>query len=329
MTWVVWRQYRVTAAIAAALLAALAILLLITGLQVSNDYHNALKACTASNTCGNLANTLNLGGNPGNAFASLSIGIPAILGLFWGAPMVARELETGTNQFAWTQSVTRWRWLAAKTGWLLLAGAVFGGAVAALVTWWSRPENALNLDRFNVNVFDVQGIVPVGYAVFAVALGIAAGTLVRRMLPALAITLGVFVAVRLVIASYLRPHYMTALALTQRVGGTLTPKGAYWGLGSGITTVSGAAIPQSSGGPMIGLGNVVIPIPAACRGLVGGGLGIQPALSCIGAHGYREYTTYQPASRYWPFQFIETGIFLALAAALVAVTFVALRRRDA
>ena len=97
MTWVVWRQYRLTAAIAAALLAVLAILLLITGLQAANEYHNALKACTASNTCGNLANTLNLGGNPGNALASLSIGIPAILGLFWGAPMVAREIETGTS----------------------------------------------------------------------------------------------------------------------------------------------------------------------------------------------------------------------------------------
>ena len=328
MTWVVWRQYRVTAAIAAVLLAALAVLLLITGLQVANDYHNALKACTASNTCGNLGSTLNLGANPGNAFVSLSIGIPAILGLFWGAPMVARELETGTVNFSWTQSVTRWRWLAAKTGWLLLGAALWGGAVAALVTWWSGPENALNLDRFNLNVFDVQGIVPVGYAVFAVALGIAAGTIVRRTLPALAITLGVFVVLRLVIANYLRPHYMTALTLTQSVGGTLTPKGAYWGLGSGITTASGAAISQSSGGPMIGLGNVVIPIPAACRGLLAPGQ-VQRVLSCIGTQGYREYTTYQPASRYWPFQFIETGIVLALAAALVAVTFVVLRRRDA
>jgi hypothetical protein len=329
MTWVVWRQYRMTAAIAAALLAALAILLLITGLQVANEYHNALKACTASNTCGNLANTLNLGANPGNAFVSLSIGVPAILGLFWGAPMVAREIEAGTVNFGWTQSVTRWRWLAAKTSWLLLAAALWGGAVAALVTWWSGPENALNLDRFNLNVFDVQGIVPVGYAVFAVALGIATGTIVRHMLPALAITLGGFVALRFVIANYLRPHYMTALTLTQRVGGGLTPKGAYWGLGSGITTASGGAISASGGGPNIGLGNVTIPIPAACRGLVGPGQGIQNALSCIGAHGYREYTTYQPAYRYWPFQFIETGVSLALALICVAVTFYVVRHRDA
>jgi hypothetical protein len=47
------------------------------------------------------------------------------------------------------------------------------------------------------------------------------------------------------------------------------------------------------------------------------------------AHGWRGFATYQPASRYWPFQGIETGIYLLLAAALIAVTFVIVRRRDA
>ena len=87
-----------------------------------------------------------------------------------------RERETGTVQFAWTQLVTRWRWLSAKTGWLLLAGAVSGGAVAGLVTWWYAPLNALHQNQFQPGYFDLQGIVPIGYAVFAVALGIAAGT---------------------------------------------------------------------------------------------------------------------------------------------------------
>ena len=328
MTWVVWRLYRTPVIVAAAALAAFAVLLLITGLQVATDYHNALQACTAAKTCGDLGSTLNLGANPGNAFVSLSIGIPAILGLFWGAPMVAREIEAGTSQFAWVQSVTRRWWLAVKAGWLVLAAAIWGGAVAALVTWWSGPENAVSLDRFNLNVFDVQGIVPVGYAVFAVALGIAAGTIVRRTLPALAITLGVFIAARFVIANYIRPHYMSALTLTQSVGGTLTPKGAYWQLTSGIVTASGGAIPQSAGGPTIGLGGNAIPIPAACRSLAGTGP-IHRMISCISAQGYRQYMTYQPASHYWPFQLIETGIFLALAAALIAVTFLVVRRRDA
>ena len=39
---------------------------------------------------------------------------------------------------------------------------------------------------------------PAGYAVFAIALGIAAGTLIRRVVPAIGITLFGFFAVRLV-----------------------------------------------------------------------------------------------------------------------------------
>lgn len=329
MTWVVWRMHRTPVIAAAAALAAFAVLLLITGLQIATEYHNALHACAATKTCGNLASALNLGG-PANVFVGLSIAVPALLGLFWGAPMVAREIEAGTSQFAWVQSVTRVRWLAVKTGWLVIAAVIWGGAVAALVTWWSGPENAVSLDRFNPNVFDVQGIVPVGYALFAVALGIAAGTIVRRTLPALAITLGVFVALRIVIASFLRPHYMHALTLTQRFGAAMVPKGAYWQLTTGVLNAAGATV-QQTGNAFLGLGNVSLPVsavPAACQRLIATGQP-QSMISCLNAQGFREYLTYQPASHYWPFQLIETGIFLALAAALIAVTFTILRRRDA
>ena len=102
--------------------------------------------------------------------------VPLLAGLFWGAPTVAHELETGTNQFAWTQSITRRRWLAVRAGWLLLAAAILAGAVSALVTWWMGPDHALNADAFKVNRFDITGIAPVGYAIFAMALGICAGT---------------------------------------------------------------------------------------------------------------------------------------------------------
>jgi hypothetical protein len=211
MTWLTWRQHRNQVYFAAAALAALAILLLITGLQMASQYRSALASCAASHNCGNLADTLFLGSHAVGFLVILTLGVPALLGLFWGAPLVAQELETGTSQFAWMQSITRTRWLAVKTGWLLLAAAAWGGAVSALVTWWSGPDNALQRDGFALGRFDIQGLVPVGYALFAVALGLAAGALLRRTLPALAVTLAVFVALRTVIAEIVRPHYMTAI----------------------------------------------------------------------------------------------------------------------
>ena len=104
-----------------------------------------------------------------------TLGAPVLVGLFVGAPLVAAEAEAGTTQFAWMQSVTRKRWLTVKIGWMLLAAAVWGGVISALVTWWEGPNNAQQLDVFDPGRFDIMGIVPVAYSLFAVALGIAAG----------------------------------------------------------------------------------------------------------------------------------------------------------
>jgi hypothetical protein len=322
MTWLVWRQHRHQAYFAAAALAAFAVLLLVTGLQMASQYHSALASCAASNTCGNLASTLSLGVPVLFSLVTLTLVVPCLLGVFWGGPLIARELETGTSQFAWMQSVTRRHWLTVKTGWILLAAAAWGGAVSALVTWWSGPENALHHQKFDLGKFDIQGIVPIGYAMFAVALGIAAGTLVRRTLPALAITLGVFTGLRLVIANYLRPHYLTAISTTFNVLHPVTPSGSYWRLAMGVIAPGGQAYTSGA----LTISGVPI-IPSAClRHLSPGPRGV---MSCVNAHGYRGFITYQPASHYWAFQGIETGIFVLFAAALIAVTAIVIIRRDA
>ena len=189
--------------------------------------------------------------------------------------------------------------------------------------------NALNHQNFQPGQFDIQGIVPVGYALFAVALGIAAGTLLRRTLPALVITIGVFAALRIVISEDLRSHYMTAVTMIYTfLHRPALPTGSYW-LVSGGLVGPGGQVPSSQvpGGPHLSIGSVPISIsnmPSACRALV-----FQSSLKffpCLTAHGYRELITYQPASRYWAFQAIETGIFVLLAAALIAI---AVTRRDA
>jgi hypothetical protein len=327
MTWVIWRQYRVTAAIAGAILAAFAVLLLITGLQDAARWHAALVTCVKAGTCGSVSQTVYLGGGPVGALTMLTLAVPLLFGMFWGSPAVARERETGTVQFAWTQSVTRWRWLSVKTGWLLLAGAVFGGAVAGIVTWWYAPVNALNHGQFTQGYFDIQGIVPIGYAVFAVALGIAAGTLIGRSLPALAVTGGVFLAIRMVVTYWVRVHYIPAVTTIYSVTRNFTPKGAFWPLTGGVVLPGGQLSTSLSVGPGHIVSNPGAPaIPASCQQVEGQ---ISAALACLARLGYRSFTTYQPGYRFWPFQFIETGIFVALAAVLVAVTFAIINRRDA
>ena len=326
MTWLTWRQHRAQFYLAIALLAALAVLLLITGLQMASQYHSALAACTANHSCANLASTLFLGSHAVGFLVIMTLGAPALVGLFWGAPLVAAELETGTSQFAWMQSVTRKRWLAVKAGWMLLAAMIWGGVISALVTWWSGPDNALQLDQFKPGRFDIMGIVPVAYALFAMALGICAGTLLRRTLPALAVTLAGFIAVRAAVTLWLRPHYMSAITVTHTVLSGYTPAGSYWQLASGVLNSNGQPVPQPNGPAAYG-----IPLgylPTSCAAPTRGANSVAP--SCRDAlTSFRAFVTYQPADRYWAFQGIETGIFVLLAVILLTVTAVVLLRRDA
>lgn len=325
MTWVTWRQYRYQGALTAALFAALAIVLLATGLHAANVWHSALARCAKNGTCSSLGGSgLSLASPTFATLVVATAAVPLLPGLFWGAPVVASELEAGTHQFAWTQSITRRRWLAVRAGWLLLAAAVLAGAVSAVVTWWSGPDNALNADAFQVNHFDITGIVPVGYAVFAMALGICAGTLLRRTLPALAVTLAGFTGLRALTALWLRLRYMTPVTVDYKLTAPFTPAGSSLGISQGIIGPNGQTAVFSDGVPSYD----GVPIPAACLHAAATP-NPQAPLPCLAAHGYRGYVTYQPASRFWAFQGIETGIFVVLAAILLAVTFWVLSRRDA
>ena len=343
MTWLTWRQYRAQAAVAALVLAVFATVLLVTGFQLAAQWHTLLASCTAGRTCGNLHE----GGTPlsnplGWDFAVLSLMAPALFGVLVGAPLVAHEFETRTSDFAWAQSITRTHWLAVKVGWVLLAAAVWGGVIAALVTWWSGPRNAAFANAFQANYFDQQGLVPIAYSVFATALGIAAGAVLRRTLPAIAIVIGGFIGMRLWISQDLRMHFMT-------------PVTAFYGAAANFNPPAGSAIlngglVDKAGQVVTGSGNVLTvwidgapstSLPAACRQLIpasAGGPGgpggpsnatLNAVYGCLQKAGYRQFLSYQPISRWWAFQGIETGIYLAVAAALIAITFYAVRRRDA
>src|SRR5207247_984538 len=134
--------------------------------------------------------------------------IPMLVGVFWGAPLVAREVEQGTHRLVWTQGVTRRRWFGTKVALIGPVTAAGGALFALLVTWWSSPLVKASDDRFAVGIFDLRGIAPIGYVLFALALGVAAGAMIRKTLPAMAATLGGFVVVRVVVDVFVRPHYM-------------------------------------------------------------------------------------------------------------------------
>ena len=338
MTWLTWRQYRVQAAVAALVLAVFATVLLITGFQLAAQWHTLLASCTASRTCG----SLHEGGTPlsnplGWDFAVLSLMAPALFGVLVGAPLVAHELETRTSDFAWAQSITRTRWLAVKVGWLLLAAAVWGGVIAVLVTWWSGPRNAAFANAFQANYFDQQGLVPIAYSVFATALGIAAGAVLRRTLPAIAIVSGGFIGMRLWVSQGLRMHFMTPVTTFYGVAANFNPPAGSINTGGGLINKAGQLVTGSLGSVMID-GAPSTSLPAACQQLIPAsasgpngpsGATLDAVYGCLQRAGYRQFISYQPMSRYWAFQGIETGIYLAVAAVLIAITFYAVRRRDA
>jgi hypothetical protein len=342
MTWLTWRQYRLQALIGAAVLAAFATVLLITGFQMAAQWHTILAGCTASGTCGSLqqGGGTSLGSVLGHDFAILSMLGPLLFGVLVGAPLVAHEFEVRTCDFAWAQSITRTRWVAVKVGWLLLAAAVWGGVIAVLVTWWSGPRNAAFGNEFQANYFDQQGLVPVGYSVFATALGIAAGAAARRTLPAIAIVIGGFIGMRLWISQDVRMHFMTPVTAYYSVTGNFNPPAGSAVLDGGLIDKAGQVVTGSAGNVMTVMIDGVpgTSLPAACQRLIpasASGPGgpsnatLNAVYGCLQKAGWRQFLSYQPISRWWAFQGIETGIFVGVAAVLIAIAFYAVRRRDA
>jgi hypothetical protein len=315
MNAMVWRLHRNQVWFALCALALVGVLLLVTGTVMAHEYRSALASCQASRTCGTLVSQLFRGDGAIIDLVDLTIVVPLLLGLFWGAPLLAKEFEDNTHSWAWTQGVGRPRWLRANIGWSLVAAAIWGGALAVLVSYWRFPENAL-YSRFQA--FDVQGILPVAYAIFAVALGIAVGSVVRRVLPSLATTLALFVGLRAVVGVYLRPHYMSPITkLFPPVGPASSPAGA-WVLSTSY--VNGQ-------GQNLGAGFPIAELPAQCRSALLKGTGVNGR--CLTSHGFHQLVTYQPDSRFWAFQGIEAALFLVLAAALIGFAWWRVVSRDA
>jgi hypothetical protein len=130
-----------------------------------------------------------------------------------------------------------------------------------------------------------------------------------------------------VVALWLRPHYLSAVTAFYKVTSGVTPPGAFWQIAQGVVGPNGQALAQLNNTPYID-GVPMTALPGACVPVANGPA--SPTGSCLQALShFRAYLTYQPADRFWTFQGIESGIFLALAFVLIAITAVVLLRRDA
>jgi hypothetical protein len=339
MIWLTWRQFRVQALTAAAALAAFAILLVATGPHLASRYAASTITGCHGGTCATAAITFLSqlqAASPYPIVYLLGIAVilvaPAIIGIFWGAPLIARELETRTYALAWNQSITRTRWLVVKLTLTGLAAMAVTEALSLMYAWWADPiGKAIDLGgstslfsggRFSSLIFATHGITPLGYAAFAFTLGTAAGALIRRTVPAMAVTLAIFAAVQVAMPLWVRPHLIPpdrTIATIESVDldfGNLTATVVPGQPGAWI--LSSAAI-NAAGQPVSNL-------PAACQAAFSGTKPSSPG-PCMESRGFREAITYEPASRYWPLQWIETGIFLALALALAGFCFWRFGRR--
>ncbi|MEK8144990.1 ABC transporter permease subunit [Streptomyces sp. M10(2022)] len=347
MIWLTWRQYRVQTLVALAALAAVTVALLITGFQLRSYYDSNVAGC--GNDCGAAENAfINQYSSLAYFGTGLQIAVPGIIGIFWGAPLIARELETGTHRLIWNQSITRTRWLAVKLAVVGLAAVALTGLLSLLVTWWAEPIDRVNTDRFTPLLFDGRGIVPLGYAAFAFTVGACAGLLIRRTVPAMAATLALFIAVQVLMPYVVRPHLMTPdrmdVALNSvgmdSVGRDSAsadgePRAAEpeWNANNILLTGDGAdahvevSLAKPGAWVVSGISPVLNPAGKAVGGSEGCADIDTDPLACFAESDLHVKVTYHTADRYWTFQWIETAIFLALAGLLTGFCAWWLRRR--
>ena len=331
MIWLTWRQFRAQTIVTAAFVAALAVTLLVTGLSLAHIYDSSgLAGCHGSGCstfADNFINEVKGGFNEKVFYAGIYIvyAAPAIIGIFWGAPLIAREIEAGTFRLAWNQSVSRARWVVVKLGLIGLAAMATAGLLVLMTGWWASPvfkaaaaarSDSLSIARIAPPLFGAQGIAPVGYAAFAFALGVTAGLLIRRTVPAMAVTLAGFASVQLAWVNWVRPHLISPLRESMpfsvaRLDEVMIGNGGQMIVQDSASKVGAWILANQSvkpdGQPFTG------PPTHACLSQ-----GLQACNASITRLHLRQVITYQPASRFWALQSYETAIFLVLAVALAA-----------
>ncbi len=339
MTWLTFRQFRAQAITALAVVAVLAVAYGYTGPHLADLYNKSgLRGCGSGPHCLSLTTTFITTMKADQVYPALYFGgililvvLPAVIGAFWGAPLVARELEAGTYRLAWSQDVTRMRWMAVKLGLVGLAAIATSGLISLLFSWWAGPVNAAggfpnNLSEFarmTPLMFAAQGLAPVAWAALAFVIGVVTGILVRRTIAAMAVTIVVVVLLQLLWPNFIRPQLLTPVRATAPV--TLE------GLNSMLVSSSGqlaVAVNQPGTphlpGAWVLSSYTVTPngktfyLPGTPSSVCAKGSPAQCDTWIVGHH-LTQVVEYLPASSFWPLQWLETAVLLVAAAGLGGV----------
>lgn len=329
MIWITWRQHRSEIIPGGVLFLLVLLCLLITGSHIATEAHlSGFDSCFAHPTsCASLPaqgtlETFILNqafGSPVlyNAFQLALLALPLLAGMFLGVQVVARELEEETYRLAWTQSLSRTRWFLSKTALLAVTLLVPSCILYAVFSWWKVPVLLASSNPWSYDSYDVWGIVALAYMLFALVLGLCAGTLLRKTVPAMAVTLVIFVALRIVIEVFFRANFLPPVTTTVSANNAaLTSPFPFQSLPFGSTQ------------ELINHQGQQVSLPANIKSLCLAQTDPQDTSNnnynqCLAAHGFQliDLLTYQPADRFWLFQAIESGIYLALALCLFALTF--------
>lgn len=326
MIWLTWRQHRMEAVGAIIALSIVAGFLLLTGLPMRAAFDDRVQQCLnlsggayLQHGCQGVLRDFETEATFNDLIAYFNF-LPALAGLFIGAPLVAREIERGTHRLVWTQGITRLRWISTKLMLVTAGCAITAVAFTVAMTWWRAPIDQVQGSLLPVG-FDFEGVMPTAYALFAFALGVAIGTVICRTVPAMAITLLAFLAIRLPVEDLLRPHYMAPLttisAATQPGADPRLSGRGDWILQGGLMDSAHHRLTNAEMSQLYSM---------AAKGAdnTKGG-----ADAYVQAHGYLSYVDLHPASRFWAFQGIEAAIFVGLAVLLLAFTVWWVRSRSA
>lgn len=324
MIWLTWRQHRNEGLLALGVFVIAGVFLLISGISMAHTLQDSgLGVCLAQHAdsgsngpCSALGALFLKQYAPFIPFAGALLVLPILLGVMVGAPLVAREYEQHTRLLLWMQSVTRTRWVTLTLALVVGAGVLVAGVLLALLNWWYHPFDQL-FGKFNPLAFDFTGPVFIASALMCLAVGIAVGTLTRRTVLAIFLTLALIVAIRIVVEFNLRPNYQPQVVVTWPLAQAnnlsldsdnppITLGREDWQIGSGFLDAQGNRT-----------NSIRCSFATA-----------QSPLQCARDAGYRgNYLAYQPANRFWTFQWIETGIYLAISLLALGATVWWVRRR--